>query len=237
MKTFYETRKLTLEYHDDLNPKLWDGDCLKVPVRKHLVKIATAWMEFANIPNRAVRDIVITGGNVNYNYTPLSDIDVHLIVDMDKMPVLDHSIMTGIIFDKKALWAANHDIKVEGYPVELFAQDKDEVTPMSQGVFSLIHNKWIVHPNNLHLTYDNDIGLQSKIGQYEQMIGNIVNKRGSLVKAKDLKEKLNQLRSAGLQRAGEFSIENLVYKDLRNSGYIDKLSSYAKNKQDKSLSL
>jgi len=45
------------------------------------------------------------------------------------------------------------------------------------------------------------------------------------------------MRTAGLKRAGEFSTENLVFKELRNQGYLDKMVNYMTSRQDKELSL
>ena len=45
------------------------------------------------------------------------------------------------------------------------------------------------------------------------------------------------MRSAAIQKGGEYSIENLAFKELRNLGYLDKFSDYIINVQDKSLSL
>ena len=79
--------KLSLQYHDELNPKLWDKNDLKEDVRQKLLEIAKKWQEFAKIPDSAVHDIVITGGNVNRNYTDLSDIDVHFLIDNKPIPI------------------------------------------------------------------------------------------------------------------------------------------------------
>ena len=37
------------------------------------------------------------------------------------------------------------------------------------------------------------------------------------------KEKLRKMRQAGLNREGEFSVENIVYKELRNRNLLKKL--------------
>jgi tRNA splicing endonuclease len=52
-----------------------------------------------------------------------------------------------------------------------------------------------------------------------------------------LKTKFKNMRTAGLQRFGEFSRENLVFKELRNRGYIDKMNKYEASLKDKELSL
>jgi hypothetical protein len=38
-----------------------------------------------------------------------------------------------------------------------------------------------------------------------------------------LKNKILEMRKEGLSRSGEFSVENLVFKKLRNEGYIEKI--------------
>ena len=53
----------------------------------------------------------------------------------------------------------------------------------------------------------------------------------------DIKDRIKKLRSAGLQKGGEFSIENLAFKALRNLGYIEKLTDYMKHLADRDLSI
>jgi hypothetical protein len=52
-----------------------------------------------------------------------------------------------------------------------------------------------------------------------------------------IKDRIKKLRSSGLQQGGEFSIENLAFKALRNLGYLEKLSNYMKNIEDRDLSI
>ena len=51
------------------------------------------------------------------------------------------------------------------------------------------------------------------------------------------KEKLKKYRSAGLEKDGEFSYENLVFKVMRRNGYIDKLFDFKNKLMDKELSI
>ena len=51
------------------------------------------------------------------------------------------------------------------------------------------------------------------------------------------KEKLKKYRSSGLEKEGEFSYENLVFKVLRRNGYIDKLFDFKNKLMDKELSI
>ena len=57
-----EAVKLTLEYHETLNPKLWNGQTLKSEVAKKLLMIAQTWAGFAKIPVKAISDIIVVGG-------------------------------------------------------------------------------------------------------------------------------------------------------------------------------
>jgi hypothetical protein len=64
----------------------------------------------------------------------------------------------------------------------------------------------------------------------------IKNKMGGDVFA-DLKKKLSDMRSSGIAKGGEFGFENLVFKELRNRGYLDKMNKYEKTAKDQQLSL
>jgi hypothetical protein len=51
------------------------------------------------------------------------------------------------------------------------------------------------------------------------------------------KEKITKMRQAGLERAGEWSVENLVFKILRNLGLIDEITDKIRELEDQELSL
>jgi hypothetical protein len=55
--------------------------------------------------------------------------------------------------------------------------------------------------------------------------------------ADKIKEKIRKFRQAGLDKAGEFSNENLAFKIVRNKGYMDKLKDLKTAAQDKMLSV
>ena len=229
--------QLSLQYHDKLNPKLWDGWTLKTDVRDKLLEIARKWQDYARIPDDAVHDIVLTGGNANLNFTDQSDIDVHLIVDIYRLPIQNTEILQDFLRSKKDLWAANHDIKVKGYSVELYAQDMNQDIPVLQGVWSLMNNDWVIRPRNLHLDFENDFGLKSKVEDFMRRIDTAIASKQPIEAAKELKNKITSLRGASIQKSGEFSVENLLFKELRNTGYLQKISDYINQKEDRRLSL
>jgi hypothetical protein len=235
--TFLIEVTISLQYHDTFNKKLWGGDKLDPLVRKKLLDIAEVWRIFANIPGPAVKDIVLTGGNANYNYTDFSDLDVHLVVDQKQISS-DTSLLFDYFMSKKALWADNHNITIRGLPVELFAQPTSDKAHKGQGVYSLQEDVWLQKPQHEGYNFQEDKQLMRKVDYYIKRINDTVGSKShndSAVYA--LKTKLQQMRGAAIAKGGEFSFENLVYKELRNQGAIAKLSKYLRQRKDAELSL
>ena len=109
-----------IEYNTVLNPKLWDHDHLKPQVKGALIRIAEDFKEFVEVPFK-VLDIVIAGGNANYNYTGKSDIDLHLIADYDS---IECDRTAAELFDtKRLLYKRDFDVEIFGIPVELYVED------------------------------------------------------------------------------------------------------------------
>lgn len=239
--TRLEELALSLEYHDRLNPVLWDkNDLLKPKIRERLLKIAEVWRDFANIPVDSVKDILITGGNCNYNYTSKSDIDLHLLVDKNKIVPFykqDPDFVDDYLKMKKNLWGLTHNIKIFGYPVELYAQPLDEKNPKYRGLYSIKNNKWILKPENIKLNFQSNTHLQDKIESYMHQIDNLIASHASKDAFDKLLKKIVDMRRSSLEKGGEFGEENLVFKELRNTGYLDKITKYKTNYQDKDLSL
>ena len=234
-ETLHET-KISLEYHSELNPKLWDGAKLKTEVREALLKFGYTWAKFAKIPENTILDVIMTGGNANYNYTPKSDIDVHLVIDRNALGS-NREFVDEYLQDKKVLWTLTHDIKILGYSLEPYAQDNTERYPENQGVYSLKNSRWIQFPNKGNYDWQNDLGLKRKVIFYKHLIDSIINNKMGISTVNDLKAKIKNMRSAAIAKGGEFSFENLVFKELRNRGYLDKLNKYEQTMKDKELSL
>lgn len=228
--------KLKVQYHEELNPKLFKKNKLDSEVRAKLLQFAKAWQSFANIPDEAVRDIVMTGGNANYNYTDISDIDVHLEVDKEKIAKND-PLLDDFLQGKKLLWTLSHNIKIKGYPVEPYAHDFKEGYPENQGVYSLKRNTWVQEPRYLGKDLIDDKLLKKKVKFYKKMIDEMIKSKADLSTFRDFLKKIRDMRSVGIQKGGEFSFENFLFKELRNRGYLDKIYKYTQQEEDKALSL
>lgn len=235
-KSPLQETKISLEYHNELNPKLWIGTVLKPEVREKLLQFAYTWADFAKIPYEIILDIIIVGGNVNYNYTPKSDIDVHLVIDRNALNS-NREFVDEYLQDKKVLWTLTHDVKILGISLEPYAQDNTDRYPQNQGVFSIKRDTWVQHPTRGSYDFSNDPALKRKVMFYVKMVNQIINDKMDVDAVKDFKRKMREMRSAAISKGGEFSFENLVFKELRNRGVIDKLNKYENTLQIKKLSL
>ena len=218
-------------FHKTLNTKLWLPDnSLKPEVSKKLKEIASTFIDFLEIPEGAVQDIVITGSCASFNYTPYSDIDLHLLVDFEKVHK-DCPIVQGYLLSKKSEFNKNHDISIYGIPVEVYAEPLNNEN-VHNGLYSLKQGKWLEEPQKI-APPKNSRAVNAKFKEFKEAAENVVD--GDV--AKQLIEKIKDMRKVGLYSAGEFSVENLVFKKLRNEGIIGKLMDIKKEKVDRDLSL
>lgn len=207
-----------VKFHDKLNPKLWNLERLRPEVKKQLQLIAQDFIDYMGVSNLNVKDITISGSNAAYSYTKNSDIDLHVIVDMDKLP--NDEVYRELFDAKKTMYNDIYDIKLHGIPVELYVQNSNEPV-ISLGEFSIKDNKWIKIPKKRKATLDQH-NTRLKYEKLKRLILTVLRSR-DLKKVINLTKKIRQYRQAGLDKGGEFSPENLAYKVLRSQGYITKL--------------
>ena len=212
----------------ELNPKIWQGGRLDGKVRLKLLEIARAFVDFVGI-DLDVEDYTITGSNANYTWTNYSDLDLHVIITGTPSDE-QRELFTA----KKALWGEQHNITIKGLPVECYVQGSDE-PHHSTGVFSLLDNKWLVEPKKVKPSID-DSAIEAKKDAILAVIEHALLSK-DLEKLRSVKDKITKMRKAGLERAGEWSVENLVFKVLRNLGLIDQITDKIRELEDQELSL
>lgn len=212
----------------NLNPKLWQNGELDSKVRAKLLAIARAFVEFVGI-DLEVEDYTITGSNANYTWTNYSDLDLHVIVTGAPTDE-QRELFTA----KKALWAEQHTITIKGLPVECYIQGSEEAHH-SSGIYSLTNSQWLVEPKKTKPQVDDSAIEAKKDAVLAEIEHALLSK--DLERLRTVKEKITTMRRAGLDRAGEWSVENLVFKILRNLGLIDQITDKIRELEDQELSL
>jgi hypothetical protein len=218
-------------FHKELNPELWKNNQLDRQVRYKLLQIAQAFIQYINIDDLDLEDITISGSNCSFNYTPQSDIDLHLVVDSSSRcwPHLQELYMA-----KKSLFNDNHDITIQGQPVEVYVQDSQQ-PHFSNGIFSVLNNKWIKKPQAISAKIDRT-NVLDKYRDVKRQLQKVI-KNGDQEEMQKMQEKLRVMRKQGLEKHGEFGTENLVFKLLRRDGSMDRLWKKVQRTVDQKLSL
>lgn len=229
-----------VKYHDHLNPKIWDEkQNLRPEVRKKLIEIAEKFVEFLEIDASAVEDYVVVGSIANYNWNQYSDIDLHVMMDFTKVAeTCNGEIVEEYLMAKRALWLDKYDIEIEGLHVETGPQDV-AVELTSAAAYSVLENRWLKKPVMQEPDIDK-AAYDKKLKEVVSKIEKVLNKDATSDELAALKDELKGMRkdSLNLKNGGtEFSTNNLVYKALRNQGYIDKIEQLKNEKTSEELSL
>lgn len=217
-------------YKEELNPSFWKDNKFDQGIRKKLLMIANDFFSALKFSAK-IRDIQLTGSLANYNWTDKSDFDVHVLIDFSEVDD-NTELVKRAVDGARFMWNLKHNIKIKGFDVELYAQDINEPHTAS-GLFSLLNNKWIRIPkfNPPEIDYK-DVdkkfqGIVSDILNVENVVSTLnfsgVTPEEIYTLTVKLKKKILDMRKEGLARSGEFSVENLVFKKLRNEGYIEKI--------------
>lgn len=224
-----------ISYNETLNPKLYDSDGNMHPeVHETLMRIASHFITDIDIPEMEIKDIILTGSSANYNWTKFSDVDLHLITDID---VLADPDMAAKYFNAaKNVWNNNHNVEIKGVDVEVYVEDDDEEN-ISLGRFSVLNNMWVTKPAYNKPVFDGD-AVNRKVRFLMREIDDILaHEDKDLAEYDHLKTKIWTMRRAALETGGEFSVDNLAFKVLRNLGYLSKLRQAMLDAEDREMSV
>ena len=135
-----------IKVNDTLNPDLWDNDNeMKEDVKDKLLDIVDNFLDNLKEDkiNIEVVDVRVVGSSANYNYTDKSDIDLHIIADIDSLPCEQH-VLSQLYNAYKSIFNSKYDIKIKGHDVEIYVEDVNQPAK-SNGIYSL-YTGWIKKP-------------------------------------------------------------------------------------------
>ena len=230
MKLF-ELTDLPVQFHTELNPKIWKDKELLPEVSDHLKAMVAFFRKKLKLEKLKIVDVTLCGSNAAYTYTKYSDIDCHLIV---RVPKDEEEVLRNLLDARKILFTDTYNFSIHGISVEMYVQFEEQ-PHSSMGVYSLMHGKWLKEPTPVKAEI-NDGLVQYKLAHIERIIKKAIETK-NVHWADRIFDKLRAYRQHGLEREGEFSPENLVFKMLRNNDMLEKLNEFRVKTIDRVLSL
>lgn len=217
-----------VEYHKELCPKIWEGSEMKTDIRRTLLQVAEDFWNSLKLGVKVV-DVQLTGSLANYNWNADSDLDVHIIIDFAEVDE-NIDLVRKALDGQRFMWNQRHPVILRGHDVECYIQHKEEQHTAS-GLYSLLRGEWIVVPKyNPPQIDQKDVAEKKRVIQNEVRMMQKRAKTVSRTEARILYEYVERLkkkvladRKSGLASNGEFSVENLVFKELRREGTIEKM--------------
>ena len=210
----------------ELNPKIWEDKKLKEDVRETIIDIVSEFMDNLIIPVE-ILDVRVVGSNASYNYTEHSDLDVHIISNLELVGS-PTEIVQALYNSERSNFNRTHDIKIKGIDVELYVEDVNSAVT-SNGIYSVIDDVWIKEPqiiNGRSVKIDKK-ELQELVNSVQTVLDN-----GDVGDIKDCINMLYLMRKDSIATNGEYGVGNLLFKEIRNRGLLSAL----KDKYDEMIS-
>ena len=215
-----------------MNPNIWDGLKLKAEIKEKLLQIGKDFYTDTET-DAPLKDILFVGSLANFNWSDTSDFDVHVVIDFKDVDE-NVELVEKLVNALKSKWNDEHDIHLKGHNVEVYIQDITKEN-RSSGVYSLIQDKWLTEPQKENVIIDKE-KIQQKYNDYVRKINSGI-KSQDIEKLKTIVKDVYDMRQSGLDKSGELSTENLVFKILRSRNYIEKLKTEINKLYDKAQSL
>jgi hypothetical protein len=229
-----ESYKLSdaVKFRTELNPMLFTDQHMESDVREKLLEISNEFIDYLGINNLDIDDITVSGSNAAYTYTDHSDVDLHILVDMNK--INNDTVYRELFIAKKNLFNDNHNIKIRGYDVEVYVQDKNQPVK-SLGEYSVLNDKWNKFPTRQRSSIDQN-SVKQKVTKLVQM-AEFAKRSNNIDQINQVLSTIRRYRQAGLDKHGEFGPENIAFKILRTNGVIDDLYKHRNKLYSRQLSL
>ena len=225
-----------IEKHDTLNPKLWDeNNELKPEVRKKIEEIVQKFDNNLkeNDVELDVKDICIIGSNANYNYSPDSDVDIHIIADTSVYPDQEDLAMK-VYLAYKSLFNNKYDPMLNGIEAEVYVEP-DAVKANSNGIYSL-NDGWLKEPEQVDVPDIDPEHVQELVKPFEDRY-NEVKVNPTIEDVDELIDDIYLQRQKSIMNDGEFGDGNICFKEFRNRGYLQDLRDLKVELENEEMSL
>ena len=220
----------SIEVHDILNPKLYNGMEIKQEVFDKLTQIYKEFLDFIDIPLNIV-DVEVVGSNASYNYNENSDIDLHIIVNSE-VTYVEPTILRQLYNDRKGAFNRDYNISVEGIPVELYIEDVNDGNA-TNGRYSLLKQQWVLEPKPIHYEIPD---ISQDLMSYQEKCASLL-LSDSAEEVRQFINDLYMMRKLGLAEGGEASTGNLIFKELRSMNMLQDLKDHYYELRSKDLSI
>lgn len=221
----------TIERHTTLNPKLWENNVLRSDVKSHILEIVEEFKQSCEVPLH-ICDVHLVGSQASYNYTKDSDLDIHIIANFELVDCAAE-VLQSAYNAVKAKFNSDYHIKIKGIDAEVYVEDLQS-SVNSNGIYSVYSDTWIKFPQPLLNIPEIDIS--DSLSSWKQRINTVLS-NPTPESIENIIDELYLVRKNALSSEGEFSDGNLLFKELRNIGLLDKLKDMYKTCRSKELSL
>ena len=229
--------------HDSLNPSIYnEGGKMKPAVHQATMLVIEEFLDTIeyDLAISDIESVLLTGSLANYNYNKWSDADLHLLVDYSKFDE-DKKFVRDYLRSKAINWNDRHKVTIYGHEIEIYFQDVNE-PHHSTGIYNVTKDRWSVEPKKIDNkdVIDENLPLAFNKADYISIeIDKLASRQddATIEKIDILKDKIKKMRRSGLERDGEYSIENIAFKILRRRGDLKLLHQAARIIADKNLSI
>jgi hypothetical protein len=216
---------------DVLHQNFWDVDKLKPIVRTQILKIVDDFYEGIEIDGVVIEDVIFTGSLAGYNWSKYSDVDIHIVVDYDKIKIPNETLVDYFEMKKKLFSIKYEDLNFYGYPIEMYVEDVKQELTVGSPRYSVENDSWVKLPVKKDMT--NTMGyIKMESSRYINKIDSLVNNFDN-VPEHMLEHYLNKIdrvyneikdgRGREIKKGGEFTPFNIIFKILRRTNRIGNL--------------
>lgn len=240
---FDENLEEDIEKHETLNPKLWNEDAtLKPEIEAKIQEIVQYFLTQLQEDGIKinVEDIILVGSNCSFNYTKDSDLDIHIIADTSSLKCPDQ--LYPLLYSAyRSLFNNKYNISFYGIPVEIYVEVENSPR-VSNGCYSVLHHSWLTEPSQTAIPEIDMDEFNAQFEDWDNKYNNLLKTNAdtedTIARITQLIEEIYNLRKEGLaEPEAEYSLKNLIFKEFRNRGYLDKLKELKNELIGRTLSL